>query len=153
MTHPLLKANQIDALAEKSHQHQFNPQAIRLTRSLGDIVGLNQIGLHLVRIEPGFESTQFHFHHQDEEFLYVLSGRGIAEIGENEFEIAPGDFMGFTAGGLPHTLRNPYDTELTYLMGGTRNAIDVCDYPRIGRRMYRIDGIKTYVDVKDLRDL
>ncbi|MDA1299847.1 MAG: cupin domain-containing protein [Proteobacteria bacterium] len=153
MTHPLVKANDIDALTEVPRQHQFNPRAIRQTRSLGDIVGLKHMGLHLVRLEPGYESTQFHFHHQDEEFLYILSGRGIADIGDDEFEVGPGDFMGFTAGGLPHALRNPHQEDLTYLMGGTRNTIDVCDYPRIRRRMYRIDGTRTYVDTEDLHEL
>ena len=55
---------------------------MRHTRSLGDQLGLTDLGVHLVRVEPGHDSTQFHFHHQDEEFLYILEGSGIAEIGD-----------------------------------------------------------------------
>ena len=74
----LLKANDIAALKETRHVHQFNENAVRFTRSIGDLLGLSQIGVHLVRLESGNESTQFHFHHCDEEFLYILEGQGIA---------------------------------------------------------------------------
>lgn len=149
----LLAATDIAELAEIPRQHQFNDNAIRHTRSISDALGLTQIGLHLVRIEPGRESTQFHFHQQDEEFIYILSGRGIAEIGSDEHEVGTGDFMAFTANSLPHSLRNPFDADLTYLMGGNRSDIDICDYPRINRRMYRVDGKKTYVDLDDLKGI
>ena len=49
--------------------------------ALGDAVGMRDIGVHLVRINPGDESTEYHTHYCDEEFVYVLAGRGITEIG------------------------------------------------------------------------
>ncbi len=153
MDRPLLKVDEIDDLSEVAHIHQFNDQAVRQTRSLGDLVGLEHVGIHLVRIEPGYESTQFHYHHQDEEFIYVLSGRGIAEIGDEEFEIGPGDFMGFGRNSSPHAMRNPFDTDLSYLIGGSRSKVDICDHPRLKRRMYRVDGKKTYVDLNDLHSV
>lgn len=151
--YPLLTAEDIGELSETVRHHQFNDNAIRHTRSLSDELGLERIGVHLVRLEPGRESTQFHFHHQDEEFLYILSGRGIAEIGDDQHEVGPGDFMGFTGFSLPHSMRNPFDEDLVYLMGGERNPIDVCEYPRINRRMYRENGLKQYVDVEHLHDV
>jgi len=151
--HPLLTAGQITRLEETAHKHQFNDNAIRHTRSLGDLLGLSDMGIHLVRLQQGHDSTQFHFHHEDEEFVYILSGKGIAEIGDEEHEIGPGDFMGFTKHSLPHNMRNPFEEDLVYLMGGTRSAIDVCDYPRIGRRMYREHGIKQYVELEDLQEV
>ncbi len=153
MKHPLLKAATINNLPENVQVHQFNEKAVRHTRSLGDLLGLSRSGIHLVRVEPGFETTQFHFHHHDEEFIYILSGRGIAEIGDEQFEIGPGDFMAFVQGSFPHAMRNPFDTDLTYLMGGNRNDIDICDYPRINRRMYRVNGVKTFVNLDDVHDV
>ena len=150
---PLLTAAQIESLEEIAHQHQFNDNAIRHTRSLGDLLGLTTMGVHLVRIEPGHDSTQFHFHHVDEEFIYILSGRGIAEIGDDRHEIGAGDFMAFGQHSLPHNMHNPFDDDLVYLMGGSRNTIDVCDYPRIGRRMYRENGVKQYVELDDLHEV
>jgi uncharacterized cupin superfamily protein len=145
--HPaLLKARQVEALPEKRFVHQLNPGAIRHTRSLGDATGLQSLGVHLVRLAQGHESTEFHFHHQDEEWIYVLSGRGVATIGEEKHDVGPGDFMGFVARSEPHTLFNPHAEDLIYLVGGNRLPFDVCDYPRIRKRRYRVNGEAEYVD-------
>lgn len=151
--YPLLTASQIAALPEKVHQHQFNDNAVRHTRSIGDLLGLSDLGVHLVRLEPGHDSTQYHFHHQDEEFVFILSGKGIAEIGDNTHEVSAGDFMAFTKHSLPHNMHNPFDEDLVYLMGGTRSPIDVCDYPRIKRRMFREQGNKQYVELENLHEV
>ena len=150
---PLLTAAEIEALPERRHVHQFNPNGVRQTRSLSDLLGMTHLGVHLVRLEPGRESTQFHFHHQDEEFLYILAGRGVATLGSQEYEVGVGDFMGFTAPSLPHKLHNPFDEYLVYLMCGERNAIDVCDYPSIGKRMYRINDAREAVDQDALQSI
>ena len=147
---PLLTAAAVETLEARRHVHQFNDNAVRHTRSLGDLVGMSKLGVHLVRLEPGHDSTQLHFHHQDEEFLYILEGRGIATLGDDKREVGPGDFMGFTAPSVPHMLTNPFDVDLVYLMCGQRNAIDVCDYPSIRKRMYRIDGTKEAVEWENL---
>jgi uncharacterized cupin superfamily protein len=146
-------AARIAALEERVHVHQFNANAIRNTRSLGDLAGLGDMGVHLVRIEPGRETTEHHFHGQDEEFLYVISGRAVATIGEEEVEVGPGDFMAFPRNSPAHSMRVPADAaeDLVYLMGGTRSEVDVCTYPRLRRRMYRIDGAREYVELDDLR--
>jgi uncharacterized cupin superfamily protein len=145
-----LPAAAIRALTERRHQHQFNDNAVRLTRNLGAAVALERIGVHLVRLEQGRESTQFHYHDSDEEFLYVLAGRGIAEIGSSSFEIGPGDFMAFPAPSPPHCLRNPHAEDLVYLMGGERNAADVVHYPRIRRTMIKSHGERRWVDWEHL---
>jgi uncharacterized cupin superfamily protein len=151
--HPLLKSEDIAALPEKKHVHQFNDNAIRHTRSIGDVLGLTKMGVHLVRLETGNDSTQFHFHHEDEEFVYILSGRGVAEIGDETHEVGPGDFMGFSMDSLPHNMKNPFDEDLVYLMGGNRSELDVCDYPRINRRMYRRHGMKEYTNLSDIHEV
>ena len=149
----LLKARDIAAMTPTRRRHQFNANAVRLTRALSDATGMQRIGVHLVRLEPGRESTQFHYHDADEEFLYVLEGRGIAELGEEEFEVGPGDFMGFTAPSKPHALRNPFDSDLVYLMGGERNASDVVHYPRIRRSMMKSGGRRLWADWDHLHEV
>lgn len=148
-----ISAAQIAALPEKTVIHQFNPNAVRHTRSLGDMAGLSDCGVHLVRVEPGHDTTEYHYHLQDEEFLMILSGYGEAEIGGETLAIGPGDFMAFARNSPPHIMRNPPDSkaDLVYLMGGTRSPVDVCTYPRLQRRMYRIDGAKEYVELADLK--
>lgn len=141
----------IAAMEERAHTHQFNENAVRMTRTLGDLAGLTDMGLHMVRIEPGRETTEHHYHGQDEEFLMILSGRGEAFIGEEKVEVAPGDVLLFPKNGPAHSMRNPFEEDLVYLMGGTRAEVDVCTYPRLKRTMIRADGEKKYVDAPHLK--
>ncbi|PSN17849.1 cupin [filamentous cyanobacterium CCP5] len=147
--HPLLSAQVIAAMPEQIFVHPLNPKAVRHTRSLGQGIGFEHIGLHLVRVAPGDESTEFHTHQIEEEFLYILSGRGLAEIGNQTVEVGAGDFMGFVAGGLPHAMRNPFTADLVYLAGGLHLEYDICDYPRQAKRIYRTGDRRTYVSVED----
>ena len=147
-----LAAATIAAMPERAHVHQFNDQALRLTRTLSDAVGLQRIGVHLVRLPGGMESTQFHYHDSDEEFIYILNGRGIADIGESSFDVNAGDFLGFPAPSPAHLLRNPFTDELVYLMGGERNAADVVHYPRIRRSMIKSHGVRRWADWDDLHE-
>lgn len=145
--HPLLSAEAIAALPEATFVHPLNPRAIRHGRSLGDAVGFEHIGVHLVRVEPGHDSTQYHVHQAEEEFIYILSGRGLAEIGDETIEVGPGDFMGFAAGGLAHSLSNPFTEDLVYLVGGMRLEFDICDYPKVNTRLYRRGNQREYVEL------
>lgn len=146
----LLAAEAIAAMPERRYQHTFNPNGIRMTRSLGDACGMKQLGVHLVRVEPGRESTEYHTHSHDEEWIYILSGRATAEIGGRVVAVKAGDFMGFPAGSEPHTMRNDSDEDLVYLVGGTRHAYDVVDYPRRGIRSYKYDGKRDNVETAKL---
>jgi len=38
--------------------------------------GLTQMGVHVRYIEPGYAGTHRHFHSVEEEWTYVLAGRG-----------------------------------------------------------------------------
>ncbi|MFQ4136344.1 cupin domain-containing protein [Nodosilinea sp. PGN35] len=145
--HPLLSATAISNLPESTFTHPLNPRAIRHGRSLGDAIAFEHLGIHWVRVEPGHDSTQYHRHQAEEEFIYILSGRGLAEIGDETFEVGPGDFMGFVAGGLAHSLSNPFEQDLVYLVGGMRLEFDICDYPRVNTRLYRRGEQREYVEL------
>lgn len=153
MTAHLLSAADINDLPQQHTQHQFNDNAVRISQNLTQPTGMQRIGIHLVRIAPGRESTTHHFHDADEEFLYVLAGRGIAKIGTEEFEVGPGDFMGFPAPSPAHSLRNPGATELVYLMGGERWPVDIVHYPDIGRSMLKAHGRRAWMDMAALEEL
>ena len=107
-------------------------------RSLGDAAGLQRLGFHLLRVPPGKESFVYHSHYTEEEFIYILEGRGIAEIGDEEFEVGPGDFLGFPTPSVGHHLKNPFAEELVYLSGGERNRSEIADFPRAGKRLVRV---------------
>ena len=153
LLHPLLRAADIEMLDEQVYVHQFNPKAIRHTKSLGDEVGLSQVGIHLVRVAPGDESTQHHLHLIEEEFIYILSGLGMAAIGNETYEVGPGDFMGFAAGSPPHSMSNPFEVDLVYLAGGDRSEVDICIYPRIKLKQYRVKNQREAVHWDDINQV
>lgn len=147
----LLRAKDIEALPEEARVHALDRESVRHTRSLGDAAGLATLGVHLVRLRQGRRSSVHHFHHHDEEWIYILSGCAMAEIGDEQFEVSAGDFMGFVAGSAPHNLFNPNAEDLVYLVGGNRLPYDVCDYPRIRMRRYRTNGVSEYVSLDALK--
>ena len=149
----LLRAETIAATPERRHVHQFNENAVRMTRSLAEPLGLQRLGVHLVRLESGRDSTTFHFHEADEEFIYILEGRGVARIGEHETEVGAGDFMAFTAPSPAHALHNPFEEDLVYLVGGENNPVDVVRYPNDGWTLVKAHGQREGVRTDALTDV
>jgi uncharacterized cupin superfamily protein len=141
----LLRRSDIESMDAAKFVHPLNERAVRWTRSLGDAAGLTSLGVHLVREKPGDQTTDYHFHHHDEEWIYILSGKGTARIDGKEHDVGPGDFMGFVAGSVPHGMRNSGTEDLVYLVGGNRLPFDVCDYPDLRKRRYRTKGKSYFV--------
>jgi len=118
-------------------QPQAQNGEVHLTQ-LSRPAGLERIAVSAARVPPGRSSFVFHVHQHDEEWMYVLSGHGIAEIGDVAEEIGPGDFLGFPAGGPPHDTRALPGEELAYLQGGDARApgsIEIVDFPRQKMRL------------------
>jgi uncharacterized cupin superfamily protein len=142
----LLRAEQVKA-AEGSFSHPWNPQSLLVGTHLSALGGLKRSGVSIVRVPAGHESFAYHAHHREEEWIYVLSGRAIAEIDEAEYELGPGDFVAFPTPSVAHHLRNPFDEDLVYLMGGENLDFDVADFPRLGKRMLKLEGKATIYDL------
>ncbi|MFP3944416.1 MAG: cupin domain-containing protein [Alphaproteobacteria bacterium] len=134
---PLIRAAQAQAAFE-TFSHPWNPDSEVTGAQLGRMAGLARTGVNIVRIPPGKESFVYHSHQCEEEWIYILSGRGVAEIDGEEHEVGPGDFMGFPTPSVAHHLRNPGPEDLVYLMGGESREVEIADFPRLGRRMVRI---------------
>ena len=140
----LLRAPEIAEKAQ-TFSHPWNPHSLLSGTQLGRLVGLKRTGVSLARIPPGKESFVYHSHHREEEWIYILSGRGIAEIEGEQLEVGPGDFMGFPTPSVAHHLRNPSDEDLVYLMGGENLDVEIADFPRLGKRLLRRgDRIEVY---------
>lgn len=154
MSKYLVTHAELQARPEKVVQHQFNDNAIRNTRTLTEGMGLSNLGIHIVRIESGHDSTTHHYHDADEEFIYILSGSGTAKIDTTEYPVGPGDFMAFPVGGPAHSLHNSSDEDLVYMVGGECNLPDVVHYPDIQRSMIKTDrGERRWSQWSDLHDL
>jgi uncharacterized cupin superfamily protein len=143
----LLTAADIAAMPAQRRVHPLNENAVRLQKSLGDAAGLTQLGFHHVTVMPGHDSTEYHRHLYEEECLYILSGQGEAIIDEQTYAVGPGDFMGFPRRGVAHTMVNKGSEPLVYLVVGPRIEHDVCDYPRLGRRLHVNGADKVFVDL------
>jgi uncharacterized cupin superfamily protein len=100
---------------------------------LGDAVGLTQFGVNLLRLPPGQWSAQRHWHHHEDEFIYVLDGEVVLVTDAGEETLTAGDCAGFKAGVADgHCLQNRSDREAVLLEVGTRRPDgDSVDYPDI----------------------
>lgn len=137
----ILKANEINAMEGVRKVHFANPNAVRTNKSLGDATGLTGLGVHLIEVAPGHETTECHVHYVEDEGVYVLSGHATATIGDQDHAIGPGDFIGYRKGGLAHTIVNTGNEVLRCLVVGQRLDHDVADYTRQNRRIYRNAGL------------
>jgi uncharacterized cupin superfamily protein len=142
----LVRADQVKA-AEGSFSHPWNPQSLLVGSHLSKLGGLARTGVSIVRVPAGHESFAYHAHHREEEWIYVLSGRAMADIDDAQYELGPGDFVAFPTPSVAHHLRNPFDEDLVYLMGGENLAFDVADFPRLGKRMVKLEGQAVVYDL------
>ena len=149
----LLTKEEIEAYAGLDKTHFLNENAKRNNKSLGDLTGLESIGVHLIEIQPDFESTELHVHYHEEECVYILEGSGTAVLDKKEYAIKAGDFIGYRAGGKAHTLVNTGNQPLKCLVIGQRLAHDVADYTKLGKRIFRNTGLAwNLVDIKEISE-
>jgi len=137
----LVRRDEIVALEGERKVHTLNDQAVRVTKSLGDLTGLTGLGFHIIEVAPGMETTEYHVHHHEDECVYVLAGTATATIGDEDFAIEPGDFIGYRKGGRAHTIRNTGAQVLRCIVVGQRLDHDVGDYPRKQQRIFRNKGL------------
>lgn len=129
----LWRENEIASTARPFTQ-RLNPNSLFRAAALSRLAGMSRAHVSLVRLPPGKDSFAYHAHMLEEEWIYILSGRAIAEIDGASTEVGPGDFMGFATPSPPHLLRNTFEEECTYLMGGEDKPIDVVSYPGLNKR-------------------
>ena len=131
----------VDDLAPREFQHEVDERAKRLLRTLHRPTGLRRQAVRWTLVRAGDHSTAYHTHDRTDEWVYILSGRAHARVGNDRFEIVEGDFLGHPAGSAPHVME-PL-TDLVYLMGGQIDPDDVVLYPEAGvqRRAGTIEPI------------
>jgi uncharacterized cupin superfamily protein len=124
----------------------------RAKRALGDLFGLDQLGVNLTELAPGAYSALRHWHSDEDELVYVLEGEITLITDAGEDELRPGDCIGFKAS-VPdgHHLLNRSGRPARYIeIGSRRIEVDQVVYPDDDlevrsdgtgkRRMTRKDG-------------
>ena len=129
----LIRTSQLAPDTAMVFRHPLNPKSEVHMHFLGRAVGMERAQLSLVRIPPGKESFVYHAHAAQEEFVFILSGTGTAEIGETTVEVGPGDYMGFPIDGVGHHLINSGDQDLVYLTGGEHTDVEIGHFARLGK--------------------
>jgi uncharacterized cupin superfamily protein len=130
---------------ERPYHHPLDPEAEVHLTPLSRPAGLVRVAVGVTRVPAGRPSYVRHVHRHDEEWMYVLAGTGIAEVGDEVHAIGPGDFLGFPAGGPPHNVRAAPGSDVAYLHGGdawSRRTVEIVDFPTLGLR-------KTFIGTRD----
>jgi uncharacterized cupin superfamily protein len=87
-----------------------------------DHLGLNRLGIHHVRIDPGHRTSFPHAESAEEEFVYVISGHPDVWLDGHLHPLQPGDAVGFPPGtGLAHSFLNNSAGIVELLVVGDRS--------------------------------
>ncbi len=98
-----------------------------------DAGGLTQFGAYVQTLQPGSRSSDRHWHEEEDEFLYVVSGEATVVENDGAHTLGPGDAACWPAGATnAHQVVNRSEAPCTYLIFGTRMARDVVHYPDRG---------------------
>lgn len=142
------------AFEDAAHiRHPLNPNSEVYVQRLSDRVGMKRAQLSLARVPPGKESFVPHGHLIQEEFLFILDGHGLAQIGGQDVAVGPGDYLGFPTDGTTHHLINIGETDLVYLMGGERSQVEVSHFSTLGKFAVMIGDRVNLFDEKDATEL
>ena len=102
----------------------------------------NQTVVAFYTLPPGKSSYPFHYHTNNEEVFYIISGSGVLETYGAKYPLAAGDIVVCPAGkNGAHKITNLSETEnLVYLDVDTNNTPDIAYYPHSDKLGIRAKG-------------
>lgn len=119
----------------------------RSRRRLGHAAGVTQFGVNICKLKPGAQSSQRHWHQNEDEFVYVLEGEVVLIEDRGEVVLKKGEAAGWKAG-VPdgHTIVNRSGRDALLLEVGTRHpAGDKVTYPDIDMVFERTVMTRVYM--------
>ena len=147
VTVPALDPATVEARMGTNYPEPFTESVKeREKRMVGDVLGLTQFGVNIVRLAPGVMSSQRHWHSHEDEFVLVLEGKLALVTDSGEQILGPGMVAGFPAGsGDGHHLINRSGQDAVYLEVGSREeANDDVDYSDIDLIRRKKDGKRVF---------
>ena len=89
----------------------------------------------IYEIPPGKSAYPYHFHHNNEETFYIISGEGVLRTPEGERKVSAGELIFFPTGEQgAHKLTNCSQTEnLVYIDFDVTHEVDITEYPDSGK--------------------
>jgi uncharacterized cupin superfamily protein len=113
-------------------EYMYDPdfQSKMKTILIGDAIGCEKIYVNMDYVKPGAESVKYHSHSKQEEFFFIIGGKGILRINGKEISIMTGDVISKPAGkDIAHQFINNGSEILQILDVGTRENDDITTYP------------------------
>lgn len=116
-------------------------------RQLGAPTGGQRVGCNWFEVPPGRTAFPRHWHAGVEEVIFVLQGRGTLRIGDEQLEVAPGDYVTLPIGPEhAHQLLNSGDEPLCYLCLSSKAPADVVGYPDSDKISAQASPSPNYLD-------
>lgn len=113
-----------------------------------DTGDLTQFGAYVEILPPGSMSALKHWHAEEDEMVYVLTGEITLVEGDTRTEMRSGDAATFKAGDpVGHHLINEGSEPVKYLVIGSRFTDDTVTYPDNDRVLIRSDGPSQWTDL------
>jgi len=118
----------------------------RSRKRIGNAIGLTQFGVNICTLKPGAQSSQRHWHQNEDEFVYVLEGEVVLIEEGGETALKKGEAAGWKAGAPDsHTILNRSDRDARVLEVGTRDPVgDKVVYPDIDMLLERTATTRVY---------
>jgi len=110
----------------------------RSRKRLARAAELTQFGVNICTLKPGAVSSQRHWHENEDEFVYVLSGEVVLCEDGGETVLKPGDAAAWKAGvANGHCLINRSSRDAVFIEVGTRAAAEKAHYSDIDMMVVR----------------
>jgi uncharacterized cupin superfamily protein len=110
----------------------------RSRKRLARFAGLTQFGFNVCTLKPGAASSQRHWHENEDEFVYVLSGEVVLCEDGGETVLKPGDAAAWKAGvANGHCIVNRSNRDAVFIEVGTRAPTERAHYSDIDMKVER----------------
>jgi len=110
----------------------------RSRKRLARAAGLTHFGVNVCTLKPGAASSQRHWHENEDEFVYVLSGEVVLREDSGETVLKPGDAAAWKAGvANGHCLINRSSRDAVFIEVGTRAPAERAHYSEIDMMVVR----------------
>jgi uncharacterized cupin superfamily protein len=143
---PPISSNTV-AWEQSGEGTKFGGRAMHLTYAA---VGPDyRVGMLIEEPAPGRRLAPLHYHMLEEEHALVLEGQATLWLGDEQYDMRPGDYVCFPAGQkVGHSFMNSGTAPCRYLMIGERNPNEVCVYPN--SRKMAVSALRAKHDIFDM---
>lgn len=120
------------------------PVQQRWYRRIAPETGIEDFGVSHVVLKPGAQSSQRHWHENEDELVVMLSGRAVLIDDAGETAMIAGDIAVFLKGdGSGHMLRNDGDDDCAFVAIG-KAADSACHYPDVDMHLPAGPGVRAF---------